>query len=65
MPSAGAPGSGIGSAVYTLLTLVALVQKTASKVRQKFGFNPDGVTLPRWLFKTDIKLQMYAAEEVI
>ena len=53
MPSAGAPGTGVGSMFYTLLTVLALAHKTVIRVRQSFRPNPGPVAIPPWLLKQD------------
>jgi hypothetical protein len=50
VPSVGAPGTGIGTAAYTVLTIGALFQKTFKKAHRRLGNDLASVTIPVWLF---------------
>jgi hypothetical protein len=50
VPSVGAPGTGIGTAAYTVLTIGALFQKAFRKAHGRLGIDSPSVAIPLWLF---------------
>ena len=51
MPTVGGPGTGIGTTVYTVLTVVALLQKIPNSIRVLLGIDTTIVAIPFWLFQ--------------
>ena len=55
MPAVGAPGTGVGSAVYIVLTLGASLQRAFNSVRTALRIDATRVAIPLWLFSQDTR----------